>query len=145
MKCKSVHKKLIFYIDKELVQSEHDFIDNHLLECETCLHLYNELLASFNLIEKKKVLKPNPFLYTRIKQSLDNQAKNELRVLKPAYVRVLQPVLLTFVLMISVFSGIKLGSTYEIKSPENSTISQTTEFYFNDIQQEKLEAFLLND
>lgn len=146
MKCKTVHKKLIFYSNGELNSSETEEIRTHLLDCKKCYDLYTELETTLNLIEKKKILEPNPFLYTRIKQELDNIGSEKNRTaFIPVYKKVLQPVLLSLILAIGLFSGIKLGNTYELKQQEKLAVSQTTEFYFNDLQQEKLEVLLITE
>lgn len=146
MKCKTVHKKLIFYINKEINNTENEEIKTHLQNCENCFDLYTELEATLNLIKKKKTLEPNPFLYTRIKQKLKDIESEKKRVIfNPVYKKVLQPVLLSFFLAASLFSGIKLGNIYEIKQQEQLSVSQTTEFYFNDLEQERSEVLLLNE
>jgi len=146
MECKKVHEKLIFYSYDELNSFENEGIKTHLQNCENCYNLYTELEATINLIKKKKNLEPNPFLYTRIKQKLEviENEKNQ-PVFSPAFIKVLQPVFLLFLLAISLISGIELGNTFEIKQQEEISMSQTTEFYFNDFHQEKLEVLLLND
>lgn len=146
MKCKTVHKKLIFYINDEFIGSENEEIKNHLKNCEKCCNLHTELKTTLNLIEKKKTVKPNPFLYTRIKQKL-NEIESEKRqiVFKPVYKKILQPVLLSFLLAGGLFFGIKLGNTYETIQQKDNSVSQTTEFYFNDFKQENLEVLLLKE
>lgn len=146
MKCKIVHKKLIFYSTGELNNSEKEGISTHLKNCENCHNLYNELESTLNLVEKKKTLEPNPFLYTRIKQKLDNlENEKSQTVFNPVYKKVLQPVFLSFILAIGLFSGVKLGNTFVMDQEEKLSVSRTTEFYFNDFEQEKLETFLLNE
>ena len=146
MKCKIVHKRLIFYSNGELNSSENEEISTHLTNCKKCYNLYTELETTLNLINKKKNLSPNPFLYSRIRQKLDNiESEKNQSVFNPVFKKVLQPVLLSCLLAIVLFSGIKLGNTYEIKEQEKFSVSQTTEFYFNDFQQEKLEVLLFNE
>ncbi|MEA3450852.1 MAG: zf-HC2 domain-containing protein [Bacteroidota bacterium] len=146
MKCKTAHKKLTHYFNNELSVAEDEAIKNHLKNCENCYNLYSELKTTYNLIEKKETLKPNPFLYTRINQQLINiKNKENQPVFIPAYRKVLQTVLLSFVILIAVGAGIKLGSLSGIQQEEKILVSPTTEFYFNDLGQEKIEVFLLNE
>jgi len=146
MKCKKANKKLTLYFNNELSVAEDEAIKNHLKNCENCYNLYSELKTTYNLIGKKETLKPNPFLYTRINQQLINiKNKENQSVLIPAYRKVLQTVLLSFVILIAVGAGIKLGSLSGIQQGKKILVSQTTEFYFNDLGQEKIEVYLLNE
>lgn len=146
MNCKTVSKNLISYSNGELSNSENEIIKTHLKNCESCYNIYTEFEATLNLIEKKKTITPNPFIYTRIKQRLNNIENGVGQSgFRPVYRKVLQPVLLSFLLVSGVFIGIQLGNTYEIPRQEKLANQQTTEFYFNDLQQEKLEVLLLNE
>lgn len=146
MTCKLVQKKMIFHLNGELNSSENAEIKTHLQNCENCYNLYVELETTLNLIEKKKTIESNPFLYTRIKQKLDDlESKKDRTAINPIYKKILQPVFLSFLLAIGLYSGVKLGNTFDIKQQDKLSVLQTTEFYFNDLQQEKLELLLLND
>ncbi len=144
MKCKTVHKKLFLYIDNETTDSENVKINNHLQSCENCKQLYYDLKTTLNIINEQETLKPNPFLYTRIKQKLDViEDKRKQNIFVPVYKKILQPVLLSFLLIVGFFFGIKIGNTYETKKYED--ISLKTELYFDDFQQEEIEILLLNE
>ncbi len=146
MKCKTANKKLTPYFNNELSVEQNKTIKNHLKNCESCYNLYSELKTTYDLIEKKETLKPNPFLYTRINQQLINiKNKENQSIFIPVYKKVLQTVLLSFVILIAVGGGIKLGSLSRIQQEKQLLVSQTTEFYFNDLGQEKIEVFLLNE
>ena len=146
MKCKTANKKLTLYFNNNLSVAQNEAIKNHLKNCESCYNLYSELKTTYNLIEKKETLKPNPFLYTRINQQLVNIKNIENQpIFIPAYKKVLQTVLLSFVILIAVGGGIKLGSLSGIQQEKQILVSQTTEFYFNDLGQEKIEFFLLRN
>ncbi len=145
MKCKTVHKKLIFYIDSELSHSENEEIGLHLETCNECLHLYNELNTSYKLIGKQEKLAINPFLYTRIRQKLDDIEKAEKLSIQPVYVRILQPVAIVFFLFIGISAGIFLGNSYNAKTQLSNSNTTTNEIYINELSLEKLEVNLLND
>ncbi len=144
MKCRTVNKNLVQYYNKELSVAKDEAIRNHIKNCTSCYRLYRELEATYNLIEKKEVLKPNPFLYTRINQKLENikNGKNQPYFI-PVYKKVLQPILLSFFILIGIVGGIKLGNISAAQPEKQLLVSQTTEFYLNDLKQEKIEAFLL--
>ena len=146
MNCKTVFEKLISYSNGELNDPENEMLKTHLENCRSCNNLYTELETTLNLIEKKKTLEPNPFLYTRIKQRLDAiEHGTDRPVFIPIYKKVFQPVLLSFLLVSGMFLGIKLGNICVTNHHVKISESQTTEFYFNDFQQEKLEVLLLTE
>jgi predicted anti-sigma-YlaC factor YlaD len=146
MKCKIAHKKLIFYSAGKLNDAENEEIKTHLQTCDNCHNLYIELKSTLILVEKKKTLEPNPFLYTRINEKLANlESEKDQAVITPVYKKVLQPIFFTFLLAIGLFSGVKLGNTVIIDYQNKLSVPHITAFYFNDFQQEKLEVFLLNE
>lgn len=146
MNCKTVSEKLISYSNRELSVSENELLKTHLENCGSCQTLYAELEATLNLIEKRKSVKPNPFLYTRIKQRLEaTEHRTNHPVYIPVYKKIVQPVLLSFLLVSGIFIGIKLGNICVSNQPSGLSKSQTTEFYFNDFQQEQLEVLLLSE
>lgn len=146
MKCKNFHKKMIFYIDGELTAPENSVIDQHLKTCNDCSLLFSELKSCYKLIENKETLKPNPFLYTRIKQNIENiEQALSLKELKPVYMRIIQPVLIACLLVTGISFGILLGNSYDNTPQKNKSIASTNEFYMNDFQSEELEINLLNE
>lgn len=145
MKCKKIHKKLIPYFNKELSEKQNEAVKKHLENCKSCSELYFELKMTFNLVEKKEILKPNPFLYTRIKQQLiDIKNKKNKYIFNHVYKKITQTILLPFILVICIWAGIKIGSIKEIKQ-EQFLVYDANEFYFNDLEQEKIEILLLKE
>jgi len=146
MNCKTVSEKFISYSNGELSSLENEIVKTHLENCGSCYALFVELETTLNLIEKRKSLDPNPFLYTRIKQNLDAiERRADRPMFVPVYKKILQKVLLSFLLVAGVFFGIKLGNICMSNQVVIFSKSQTTEFYFNDFQQEKLEVLLLSE
>ncbi len=145
MKCKDVHKNLIFYIDRELSSAKNKEIEEHLSGCEKCSKLYNEIKSTMSVVENEKNIETNPFLYTRIKQKLDDIDKNTT---KPIFAiqkrRLLQPALVTFIIAIGVFIGVSIGNSFPVKN-NNIADNQSEQYYINDLQQEPVEYFLLNN
>ena len=146
MKCKIVTEKLIFYLDNEIEEEEREQIKEHLAECNKCNELFNELTSVLEYTKLKEIPEVNPFLYTRIKQKLENYKDDKAEILLSFIHRLqLQPIILSFLLIFGLAGGIKLGNLYDANSSNDNTISQTTEYYLNDLAQEKLEAFLLEN
>ena len=147
MKCKAVSKeKMILYYNNELSHIQSEKVKMHMENCEECLHLYSNLELTYNLTNEKEFVEPNPFLYTRINQRLVDIKYNENQtILQALYPKLLQTVLFSFVVIIGLLGGIMLGSIDKNQVYEQSLTSPTTEFYFNDLEQEQMEALLIND
>lgn len=146
MNCKSVQSKLIFFSDGELDSNESAIVSEHLNSCSSCSNLYNELIISLGLIKKKKTLEINPFLYTRIQQQLDVIKNGKVQVSKNrGFKRLVQPVFLSILLIAGIWSGVQLGNIAEMDQQQNQTVSYADEFYFDGLEQENIEACLLND
>ena len=146
MNCGQVHKKLIPYINGELTEQESRSVAFHLDSCKSCSALYAEVQATFGLIEKRKRLEPDPFLYTRIRQRIEEAVQEEGgREKEPVMRRVLQPVLVAAMLAFAVFSGVELGNAFVNQGREKIVVEKTTAYYLNDLQQEKLEMAILNE
>lgn len=145
MNCSVVRKKLIFYAEGKLEGREREEVGLHLADCKQCIYLYEELQSTLEIAEKRIPLEPNPFLYTRIKEKLDDTVQiDEKKVHKPVYQKVFLQITMSAILFLGIYAGNKLGNFYEASQQQTlSTVS--TEYYINDIQQEQLEVLLLNN
>ncbi len=147
MKCKLVSKeKIILYYNNELSPLQNEEIKNHIENCEACFHLYSNLEMTYDLINIKDSLETNPFLFTRISQRLvDIKNRENQTIFQPIYHKMAQALVFSFVVIIGLLGGILLGSIEKPEDYEQSSVLQTTEFYFNDLEQEKMEALLINE
>ena len=73
MKCKNLHKKLIFFLEGDLSPKMMEEVQNHLDECSSCAAFAKELKQTLGIIETEKELEVNPYFYTRLKARLENQ------------------------------------------------------------------------
>jgi predicted anti-sigma-YlaC factor YlaD len=142
MNCKTVQNKMTAYRAEVLEKEVMSEITGHIEGCAACQKIYAELNETLNLIDKRKRLDENPYLYTRIKQRLESE-----KILKPksAFKRILQPAFLSLLILFSVYFGIQLGLSYQIDSVENELTETSTSYYFNDMEHENIEVLLLND
>jgi len=144
MNCKEVNKNLIFYIDGELKPEKETEIQEHLMNCKDCNILFLNLKESMAIITQEKEAKPNPFLFTRIQEEISNlEEPRKAYILRPNFIKVLQAVTLSLLLVVGVIFGISMGNSIQYQTPEQSMVYQSDEFYLNDLQQETIEAFLL--
>ena len=142
MKCKSIHKKLIFFLEGELPEKEMHAIQLHLNECPECKILSSELQKTLGIIESEKQVEVNPFFYTRLKARLENQAETKPLFWQPVFVKVLQPAFFSILLLLGVYSGIK------VTQPAKTSIIQSQNEiemipFLNEMSSEPIESFLM--
>lgn len=144
MKCKALHKKLIFFLEGDLPSTEMEQIKVHLLECGSCEAFAEDLKKTLGVLETEKSPEVNPFFYTRLKAKLEIQSTaEEERALRPVYARVLQPVAFSILLVIGIYSGIKIGQPSHDKFQIASMIDQGEIPFLNEMEAESIEAFLM--
>ncbi|NOR76397.1 MAG: hypothetical protein GQ525_14720 [Draconibacterium sp.] len=144
MKCKNLHKKLIFFIDEDLSAKDMKQVQVHLSECNTCAAFAEDMKKTLGIVELEKSPTINPFFYTRVKAKLENQESAEMQILqRPIFARVLQPVMFSILLIIGVYSGIKIGEPTPIKVYSTSLLDQDAVPYLNEMEAESIESFLM--
>jgi predicted anti-sigma-YlaC factor YlaD len=74
MRCSKIQRKLSRFIDNEMTDPQKKEIENHLNLCENCQRIYQTLLQSWELLNVLPNPEPVPFLYTRIRARLSEQA-----------------------------------------------------------------------
>ncbi len=144
MKCKKLHKKLIFFLEGDLPEREANEVAIHLDECARCAAFAVELKKTLKIIDQERSPEVNPFFYTRLKARMQEQeeAKRE-RIGFPVWEKVLQPAFFTLIMLAGIYTGIKIGepvprdfTTYTFA--ENELIPM-----LNEMEAEPLEAFLM--
>ncbi len=143
MICKEVHKKMNAYLNRELDQKELVDFELHLNDCTSCRHLINEVKQTMQLAETKKVLQADPFMFTRIQAKLENKATK-----RPIWQKVMQPVLVSMILVIGLFAGVAIGSKYyndKVMLESNSTETIEQGVFLNEMAYESLELYLLTE
>ncbi len=140
MKCKAIHKKLIFFLENELPEKEMEDIRLHLAGCHECAAFADYMKNSLNVIGQERNPDINPFFYTRVKARLENQAVKESPT--PLLARILQPAVFTLLLLAGVYAGIKIGQPVN-DIQEHYYAEQEIFTYLNEMSAEPLETFLM--
>jgi hypothetical protein len=142
MKCKSSHKKLIFFLEGELPENEMKTIQEHLDDCPDCKAFANELQKTLGIIDVEKNPEVNPFFYTRLKAKLENRDISEKPFWKPFLVKVLQPAFFVVLLLIGIYGGFKIGQPLEKSTSQMYSVQEVVP-YLNEMSAEPIEAFLM--
>lgn len=148
MKCSEIQKKLIFYIEKELEKNSTMEIESHISKCKKCNSIFNEMNKTYSILNNVEQLNPNPFFYTRLSEKI-KEIENK-RIFHPSFIKILQPIVVSFVLIVSVVLGIVIGNEFSQNSNIFENITETEiqvysdNFYLNEIDEESFENFLIN-
>ncbi len=145
MKCKEIHKQINPYLNGALDVVQSKSFESHLEECTSCRLLLANVTATMSSIENREILQPNPFLFTRISQEIENRAnKSPVAGLQ----RILQPIAIVAILAVGIYMGIGLGNSYVYVEDEyaSSEIESIVDgFLFDDMKYESIEIFLMNE
>jgi anti-sigma factor RsiW len=144
MKCNTIHKKLIFYLDGELSPKEMQDIKNHLSECQECVSFAEELKKMQAILTAEKSVEPNPFFYTRLKAKMEaEESVHYTPGWQPVWVKVLQPAVFTVLLIAGVYFGSKIGKPAPVNIAVAAFSDQDVIPYLNEMDTEPIEAFLM--
>lgn len=144
MKCKTLHKKLVFFLEGDLTDNKAQEIKVHLNECADCASFADEMKKTLEIIQAEKSPEVSPFFYTRLKARMENEKVQEKqRVGFPVWDKVLQPAFFSLLLLAGIYAGIKTGQ--QATSETNRNIVAETELvpFLNEMETEPLENFLM--
>lgn len=144
MSCKKLHKKLIFFVEKELPEKERIKIQNHLLECPECAAFVKDLNKSFDILAKEKLPEINPFFFTRVKARLESQSNAEkVPFWQPIMIKFVQPTFFSLLLIAGIYTGFKIGTPSASIQISSSNSEQEMIPFLNEMQTEPIEGFLM--
>ena len=114
MNCKEVENNLIFFIEGNLAENKRVDFNKHLNSCDNCKTLYQKLEADLLVIENDKITEPNPFLYSRIIASLEQEESKEPSVIR-LNTRAFYVQLAAYAagIILAIFLGIGLGADFD--------------------------------
>lgn len=137
MDCNLINSKLFAYAENILSIDEKTMVKEHLNNCPNCMKIANILTDSIKIIERHKSVEANPFIYTRIAQKLKSSETENY------YSRILKPVLVSIIILVSLYGGIRIGNIYINSNSTNQYSINAVNDCWNDINQESMEVSLL--
>lgn len=139
MNCKKCHSNLIVYLEGGLRESERPVMEAHLKECTKCTGYAIYLKNTLQVIEIEKNIDPAPYMFTRIKSRMTTPT---IPVSGKIWQGKLQPAFFTLLLLIAIYSGIRIGSQFSDAVNEDF-IAETLAPAINEMKAEPLELFLM--
>ena len=129
MDCKEVNKELIFYIENSLSIKKSKAIENHIKTCKNCNTLYITLKESIEIIENEKIKETDSFFYKRLSEKFKkiDKPKEKQIWLKSKQVY-LQSIAATIAIILSIYSGILLGSYQTNTNDISAEYSEVDEY-----------------
>jgi predicted anti-sigma-YlaC factor YlaD len=143
MQCKTLHKNLIFFLERDLPEKEMKKVEAHLIKCPDCKAFSMEMKKTLGIIEEEKQVEVNPFFYTRLKARLENQEIQKQPFWQPVFSKVLQPAFFSIILLLGIYGGIKMGEPYENQRSSTILAEQDMVPYLNEMSAEPIESFLM--
>lgn len=141
MKCKKCRTHLIAFTRGQLTGQEASQIRAHLESCEECRLFADFQNSIYSVIQKEKVIHPDPFLATRIEGLLEQPViRNENQATRPRFIPAL--VFSVFILA-GIISGIGLGKLILPDTQQDRMFRNELRILVDDLQQEPLESFIL--
>jgi hypothetical protein len=144
MNCKTLHTKIIFFLEEELPDREMEDIKIHLESCPGCIAFASEMKKTLTVLHNDKLQEVNPFFYTRVKARLENQEAEKTAARRnPVLVRILQPAFFSILLLAGIYTGVKIGQPS--KNAADTSVYAETEMipYLNEMESETIENFLM--
>jgi hypothetical protein len=153
MKCINAKQQMIFLAEGSLNPKQATPLNDHLQICESCMHVYQQLRQTLEVIETEKHIRVDPWFAGKVVVHLNKlQAgtRSGMPSLKPVflYLRVI-PVAAS--LAIALWLGMLIGSELSNQHSNKLTneVLSTSELYddliVEDIYDGSLEAFLLTN
>ena len=137
MKCKSIEKKLVFYLEGGLSDAERQSVLQHIELCADCAAKAEYLKSSFQWLEPEKTTEVKPFLYTRIKSRM---ATENRRIYRWAFA----PLAFALVLAVGLVVGTLVAQvTFQPVTVQSQEL--TVAQLFDDTQIENMELDLLEN
>ena len=144
MKCKTLHKKLIFFLEGDLPENEANEMKAHLAKCESCAAFAEDMKKTLGIIQVEKSPEVNPFFYTRLKARMENEKVQEKqRVGFPIWEKVLQPAFFSLLLLAGIYTGIKIGQPADTGTGQNIFAGTELVPFLNEMEAEPIETFLM--
>ncbi len=141
MKTNLSNHKIIKYLNNELSIQEMKRIESIIHNSDRYKTILNELKNTCSLINDKEYLESNPYLYMEIINKITEKKNNPQQYgsIKKAF----GPVIAIILILLTIYTGFNIGKLYSDTETQFISDNINAEFYFNDLQLEKMDNLLL--
>jgi hypothetical protein len=145
MKCKQASQLIWPYVERSLPDSLRQGVEEHIESCQECSRLMQVLMSTEEILAEQRKVTANPFLATRILEKLGKKPVPHYSFTYPQLLRNIA--LISLAVVAGVLLGIRVmnnsmntGNT--MLSDQYSTSDTVSEFYYGDIYENELLAYL---
>ncbi len=147
MKCKQCHKKLIIWQEGSASQKEKEAVESHLAVCAACRGFADYLRETLELAAAEAKIEEDPWFYARVKSRIDKELQGATGegwggIFQPARRGILQPAFFSLLLLLGIYSGIRLGGMLQRESSQ-TLASEMFVPWMNEMATEPMETFLM--
>lgn len=121
MDCNKILNSALLYLDNELVEDDRVKFESHLKECAECEAIYENIAATYKIIETDNLVEANPFFYHKLKMKLE--AKDESRVIT-IFTTVLKPLAIAASITLGIIIGNGELDTLNISTDDSEIVSE---------------------
>lgn len=151
MICKNFKNNILNYYYGECDPDTAKEMKEHLVICNECAVLYQQLTGVLGSAKSINVAEPNPFFYTRLSAKINNQKPE--RIYTRLVARLVQPLVAACLAVLGIFIGVKIaGNLSENNFVESKTtqseVAETqlaNEYFPKTGDEELIETYYLND
>ena len=113
--CSFVRDNLFNHQEKLLSGNDLKEFEDHLLLCEECSLIVSDFQSVTSLIDHKKSVEVNDFFQTRTLQRIASDLDRVRNAPGRGLQRILQPVMISFLLLSAVLIGLSIGKRFDSK------------------------------
>ena len=135
MDCLFVRNNLFNHQEKLLSGNDLKEFEDHLLHCLECSLIVSDFQSVASLIDHKKSAEVNDFFQTRTLQRIASDLDRVRNAPGRGLQRILQPVMISFLLLSAVLIGLSIGKRFDSKNSLNPT-------HLNNIEAMKSDLFI---
>ena len=121
MDCNKILNNTLLYLDNELVEDDRVKFELHLKECSVCEAIYENIAATYKIIETDNLVEANPFFYHKLKMKLE--AIDESRVIT-IFTTVLKPLAVAASITLGIIIGNGELDTLNISTDDSEIVSE---------------------
>lgn len=144
MKCKTIHKKLIFFLEGDLPEEQMQEVKAHLSRCAECAAFAEDMKKTLAVVQLEIPDQVSPFFYTRVKARMEGEKENEIKMGGlSVWEKILQPALFVILLLTGIYTGVKIGSNAGSQRQAAKYTQIEVVPYLNEMEAEPLETFLM--
>jgi hypothetical protein len=131
--CVFVRDNLFSYQEKKLSGEKNQIFEDHLHTCSDCSQLVINFRSVSDLIEAKKANEPAPFIQTRTIRKIESELERGNRPHFAFSKRILQPLLLSTIMLTAVVIGFSLGKHLDSEFSLDVTRQNDIQFMKSDL------------